>query len=415
MKKYIQFILLAFTGTALAEGPLTPPGPPAPTMKSLQEIWDKIGGLETQNAQLSQRLQGQQSLINQQSVLLKALAAAGNVNLPWQYSQVKTLPIGISDHTLDFDPDGLLGIASCGPALSFSELTPQGWTDLTVDAVSGSWCSLKYSPVSGNPSIAYYDSVNGDLKFATRSGGTWSTEIVESAGDVGSCAALAFDKIGSPSIAYYDLTRRFLRYAVKNVTTGIWTREDVESVGNSFFVDRVAISVSADGKVAVCYPMQVELGLGGFEYQLKVATKTSAWSSVAITQPINGITNLYRDMSISFSPSGAIRGGYRFETKVFAFSLGSNPVEVANVTDPLSSLAGSAVTWDLLDNQMLAVQTNHAYEGAPQGNTLALNGSTIAGGMFSYTYPTHPRLAISSTNSVAISYFQDGQLRCAYR
>ena len=39
-----------------AEGPLTPPGPPGPTMKSLQELWDKIGELEAQNNAIIARL-----------------------------------------------------------------------------------------------------------------------------------------------------------------------------------------------------------------------------------------------------------------------------------------------------------------------------------------------------------------------
>jgi hypothetical protein len=32
------------------QGSLTPPGAPKPTMKSLPEIWDKLGGLEAQTA-----------------------------------------------------------------------------------------------------------------------------------------------------------------------------------------------------------------------------------------------------------------------------------------------------------------------------------------------------------------------------
>lgn len=55
--------LALLPGLVLAQGSFTPPGAPAPTMKSLQEIWDRIGGLETvitdqqaQVAALQQRL-----------------------------------------------------------------------------------------------------------------------------------------------------------------------------------------------------------------------------------------------------------------------------------------------------------------------------------------------------------------------
>jgi formylglycine-generating enzyme required for sulfatase activity len=52
-----------------AEGPLTPPGAPTPTMKTLQEIWDKIGDLETQVAGLEA----------QNAVLENALKSVGGL------------------------------------------------------------------------------------------------------------------------------------------------------------------------------------------------------------------------------------------------------------------------------------------------------------------------------------------------
>ena len=51
MKTTIQHTLAALailTAAALGQGGLTPPGVPAPTMKSLQEIWNAIGTLDTQ-------------------------------------------------------------------------------------------------------------------------------------------------------------------------------------------------------------------------------------------------------------------------------------------------------------------------------------------------------------------------------
>ena len=45
------------TAQSFAQGSLKPPpGPPAPTMKTLEEIWDKIGALEKQNGCFSPRL-----------------------------------------------------------------------------------------------------------------------------------------------------------------------------------------------------------------------------------------------------------------------------------------------------------------------------------------------------------------------
>ena len=62
---------LALSPSLLGQGNLTPPGTPGPTMKSLQEVWDKISVLETtateQRAQITQ-LQLQNTQIQQQNV-----------------------------------------------------------------------------------------------------------------------------------------------------------------------------------------------------------------------------------------------------------------------------------------------------------------------------------------------------------
>ena len=53
---YALALAAALAAPLHADPPGPPPGPPGDTMKSLQEIWDKIGGLEAQNAALLQQL-----------------------------------------------------------------------------------------------------------------------------------------------------------------------------------------------------------------------------------------------------------------------------------------------------------------------------------------------------------------------
>ena len=45
-------------------------------------------------------------------------------------------------------------------------------------------------PVSQVPHISYYDSTNGDLKYAAKSGGSWTLETVDAPGDVGRYTSL---------------------------------------------------------------------------------------------------------------------------------------------------------------------------------------------------------------------------------
>ena len=53
--------------------------------------------------------------------------------------------------------------------------------------------------------VSYYDATRGDLKFATRSGGTWATHTVDgTTADVGLYASLALDSDGVPGIAYFQ-------------------------------------------------------------------------------------------------------------------------------------------------------------------------------------------------------------------
>ena len=62
-------------GDLRAAGPLNPPGAPAPTMKSLQEIWDEIQTLKTQNAALQEQLNTIQGVVTMEMV---TVGNAGN-------------------------------------------------------------------------------------------------------------------------------------------------------------------------------------------------------------------------------------------------------------------------------------------------------------------------------------------------
>jgi subtilisin family serine protease len=106
--------------------------------------------------------------------------------------------------------------ASSFPAdgvLKFACRSGASWTTTNVDTnVSGGQTSLAYDP-AGNPSISYYGFTSKGntwlwtLKFARRNGSTWVTQVVEApwgmkSGSMPPYNSLAYGPDGNPTIAY---------------------------------------------------------------------------------------------------------------------------------------------------------------------------------------------------------------------
>ena len=120
------------------------------------------------------------------------------------------------------------------PALAMPPFTLQ-----TVDAPPGGRVgessSMKVDR-QGHPHIAYYDGLNGNLKYAYHDGTSWTIQVADgSLDDVGAFCSLALDALDRPHIAYYDDTNGRLLYATRVGTT--WTREiaDTSSFDSGWF------------------------------------------------------------------------------------------------------------------------------------------------------------------------------------
>jgi len=161
--KTILLFSAVICGLALGQGSMTPPGGPSPTMKSLQEIWDKSVALEARNQTQQQQIATLLQKNNEQNAALGILLEKNGVTLPWNVSV--RVPVGTSggDSSLAFQPNGL-------------------------------------------PSISYFDSVDKDLKYAAYDGTTWQTTTVDGAGIAGVCNSLAFTPDGQPVIASLAIT-----------------------------------------------------------------------------------------------------------------------------------------------------------------------------------------------------------------
>lgn len=111
-----------------------------------------------------------------------------------------------------------------------------GYTSIALDA-------------GNDPHVSYHDFSNGDLRYAVRRDGAWSTSMVDSAGLTGRETSLALDAQGRPHISYRDVTNEDLRYAVKDGET--WVTETVDAPGD--LGQATSIAVDAQGNPHIAY------------------------------------------------------------------------------------------------------------------------------------------------------------------
>lgn len=93
--------------------------------------------------------------------------------------------------------------------------------------------------------ISYYDATAGMLLYARPLGSQWSRDTVDTGG-VGVYTSIALDPAGNPHIAYYDTTYGNLKYA--HLVSGAWVVTEVDTTGDVGLWPDIAID-TANGNV----------------------------------------------------------------------------------------------------------------------------------------------------------------------
>ena len=161
-----------------------------------------------------------------------------------EYASIAMSPTGTEfaiAYYQQFDPELLTNTPpGMGPRLRVAigdGFTSGGWDVQSVDSVGdvGRYCSIAYD-LAGNLHVAYHDTTNLSLKYASNTGlgGTWIPEVVDQDPNfniVGYHTSIAISPLtGEPAIAYYDLTGARLKFAEK--VEGIWRVTVVDDLGD---------------------------------------------------------------------------------------------------------------------------------------------------------------------------------------
>ncbi|RME70579.1 MAG: hypothetical protein D6781_06080 [Verrucomicrobia bacterium] len=330
--------LLAFWGGALrlaAQGSLEPPGAPAPTQKSLQEIWDevadlksgaisslegKVDALAAQVAALKSESEAREAAAAQQAPFWDHIATVMGAVLPWEITEIADTQVGSvasMRHSLAFSPDGQPAVAfyddvdGTTSALKFATFDGSAWqvTTVATDVAVGRNPSLAFSP-SGEPAIACLG--DGDvLKFYVRSNGLWTVANV--AGNIEPTApvSLVYLSNGLPRIGVQSAfgTSVVLVSSDPGGAAGSWTTETAFSSSAEFtglVVDALdRVWCFANNPVNKRFKYRILKTVGGWEPEAEFAGHGS--TSVYANEHSVGVSLSLRPYVVpSLGPSSAV-------------------------------------------------------------------------------------------------------------
>lgn len=174
------------------------------------------------------------------------------------------------------------------------EATTKSWYTETVDARSatGKFNSLALDS-KGLPYISYSDVDTGDLRYTKWDGSEWHFSAPDtqkqSEGWVGIGSSIELDQSGNPHIAYVDVTHQRIKYA--SWTGSSWKSEVVDNIlGKADNIDRISLKFDSRQQPHLAY---WDSGMGVLRY----ATLTpKGWKAETVDNGDN--VGLYPSLAI---------------------------------------------------------------------------------------------------------------------
>jgi len=367
-------------------GSLTPPaGPPGPEMRSLQEIWDKLDGVETQLRAASLR------------DLTRSYTDGG---FPWNMAVANPIPQTGNSISLAVAPTGAIHVAHgnfTDESLNVATNNGAGWSSQVVPNTTPYFtgiCSAAIGP-DGHAAVSYYDfsAGTGRLSIARYNGSAWTTSLVDNGGGqpTGYMSSIAFALNGHPVIAYTVPFANQIRVARFNGAT--WAIETLTSSASNV----LDMKIDQQGNPVVVY-----WGMGFENVTLHISRwNGTAWVHGTVLTNAPGATWL----SLALGPGNrpAIALNWNNAPRLASFNgtswLLSDPIQAASTTGReslafgpdgqpailhvdanlklwLSRHAGGIWKTTLVDGQV--TNTSAALEFAPDGRPIAAYGSGLS-------------------------------------
>jgi subtilisin family serine protease len=286
-------------------------------------------------------------------------------------------------------------------ATAATALSP--WTASTVDSAGnvGSYTAHAYNPTNGRPAIAYSDETSDNLKFGEWNGSNWVLTTVDAGSSVGIGIDLAYDASGRASISY---GRGRLKFARRNGSSWTIQTVDTNALGD---VSSLAYDLKT-GHPSISYHWNNKslklASWNGKSWRSQVVANASARYSSLAYDPIT------KNAAIAFSDD--VDGDGIFDTLKFARWTGS--AWVVQILE--SGVPGFGVRAGLAfaaDGRAIVV-----HSGRGSVRILRSDGSPGAGGSWApaeVLSGSGASVAADATGAVFVSMYQGSNLALARR